>query len=146
VPRGCRTSKGKRKGDSQEQSKLKANLLQFSGSLFSLPFSFPLAFVLSSHFHSLASDLKTFMPVSSCRKARILLYFPPVVRSRGNIHSHSLNKLFVMGEVFYYGQSPRTRNQVGILRHVVRRPSPHHFATSISRSRFLSAAMEDRSS
>ena len=39
-----------------------------------------------------------------------------------------------------------TSYQEGILRQVVRRPSPLHFATSTSSSRFLSAAMEDRSS
>ena len=31
---------------------------------------------------------------------------------------------------------------VGILRHVVRRPSPFHFATSTSNSRFLLTAVE----
>jgi hypothetical protein len=48
------------------------------------------------------------MPVSSSRKERILLYFPPVVlRSRGNIHSHSLSKVVCKGEASYYGQGHR---------------------------------------
>lgn len=39
-------------------------------------------------------------------QARILLYFPPVVRSRGNIHSFTfIGRVICKGEVSYCGQS-----------------------------------------
>lgn len=41
---------------------------------------------------------------------------------------------------------PGIHHVVGILRHVVRSPSPDHLATSTSSSRFLSAAVDERSS
>lgn len=139
-----------RKGVSQEQSKLYANLFfQFSGS-----FVFP-SFPLLSCYHRISTRSPLTSKLSCqflhvTKQARILLYFPPVVRSRGNIHSHSLGKLFckAVSEVCPTTDSgiKWASSQSGILRHVVRRPSPHHFATSISSSRFLSAAMEDRSS